>query len=108
MEFLSTQQVAEKLGIDVSGVRRLILSGKLPATKVGRDHLIREEDLALVAERKPGRPKKAAGEAKPIIHADTPVEVAPVQVEPVTVSPAEIVPVSIEPEIIKPPKKKKK
>lgn len=59
MEFLSTQQAGERLGIDASGVRRLILNGRLPSTKLGRDHLIRESDLALVAERKPGRPKKA-------------------------------------------------
>jgi excisionase family DNA binding protein len=58
MEYLSTQQVAERLGIDSSGVRKLILSGRLPAMKVGRDHLIKAEDLALVSDRKPGRPKK--------------------------------------------------
>ena len=36
----------------------MILAGRLPAEKFGHVHMIREEDLALVAERKPGRPKK--------------------------------------------------
>jgi hypothetical protein len=29
----------------------------LPAQKVGRDYIIREEDLKLVEDRKPGRPR---------------------------------------------------
>lgn len=58
MSLLGTKQAAEKLGIEVSGVRKLILRGKLPATKVGRDHVIEEADLALVAVRKRGRPNK--------------------------------------------------
>jgi len=64
MEYLSTQQAADRLGIDASGVRRLILTGRLPAAKVGRDHLIKVSDLALVANRKVGRPatKKATSD----------------------------------------------
>jgi excisionase family DNA binding protein len=58
MNLLSTQQAAEKLGIDDSRVRRLIMEGRLPAMRVGRAYLIQEEDLALVADRKPGRPPK--------------------------------------------------
>ena len=76
MNLLSTQQAAEILGIESSGVRKLILRGRLPATKVGRDHVIQESDLALVAVRKRGRPfkpndpapariKKAAKSSKP-------------------------------------------
>jgi excisionase family DNA binding protein len=69
MNLLNTQQAAEKLGIDPSRVRRLILDGRLPAQKIGRDHLINEEDLALVAERKPGRPPKIEGEQPAQAHA---------------------------------------
>lgn len=60
MDFLSTQQAAEKLGIDDSRVRRLILDGRLPAQRVGRAYLILEKDLKLVADRKTGRPPKPA------------------------------------------------
>ena len=35
--------------------------GQLPAKKFGRDLVIQEEDLKLVKERKPGRPKKQSG-----------------------------------------------
>jgi hypothetical protein len=37
-------------------MRKLILSGKLPAIKVGRDHVIQKSDLVLVSVRKRGRP----------------------------------------------------
>lgn len=63
MTLLNTQQAAERLGVDPSRVRRLILDGRLPAQKIGRDHLIEEGDLALVAERKPGRPPKTLDQA---------------------------------------------
>lgn len=67
MNLMSTKQAAERLGIDDSRVRQLILQGRLPAMKVGRAHLILEEDLALVADRKPGRPpnKKEEGARVP-------------------------------------------
>lgn len=63
---MSTQQAAEQLGIDDSRVRQLILQGRLPAMKVGRAHLILKEDLALVADRRPGRPPKAKAEEKAV------------------------------------------
>jgi hypothetical protein len=34
----------------------LIEAGRLPSQQFGRDHLIKESDLRLVAHRKPGRP----------------------------------------------------
>jgi len=52
--------VAEHLGVSASRVRQLILSGRLPSQQFGRDHLIKESDLVLVAERKTGRPSKKA------------------------------------------------
>jgi excisionase family DNA binding protein len=57
-EMLTTKQVAEKLGITTGRVWALIKAGRLPSQQMGRDHIIKESDLALVAERKPGRPKK--------------------------------------------------
>lgn len=55
-ELLTTEQAGERLGVNASRVRQFILEGRLPATKLGRDNLIREEDLTLVQGRKAGRP----------------------------------------------------
>ena len=58
MEFLTTLEVAEKLGVTRRRVLALIESRRLPATKFGRDYMIREKDLKLVENRKVGRPRK--------------------------------------------------
>lgn len=54
---LTTKEVAERLKVSAARVRQLVLSGELPATKFGRDLVIKESDLKLVAERPIGRPK---------------------------------------------------
>jgi hypothetical protein len=41
----------------------MIREERLPAQRWGRDWFIAESDLALVADRKPGRPKKAEAPA---------------------------------------------
>lgn len=56
---LTTPEVAEKLGVSVRRVQALIKSGRLPSQQFGRDHVIKESDLRLVEDRKPGRPPKA-------------------------------------------------
>ena len=43
--FLSTQEVAEILGVRVETVRNYIKRGKLPAVKLGRDYKIAQRDL---------------------------------------------------------------
>jgi len=58
MNLLTTQDAADRLGVTTGRVRILILTGRLPAEKFGRAHMIREEDLKLVEDRKPGRPTK--------------------------------------------------
>ncbi|MDQ3917406.1 MAG: helix-turn-helix domain-containing protein [Acidobacteriota bacterium] len=55
---ITTKEAAERLGITVTRVQQLILAGRLPAEKRGRDYFIKEEDLRLVEDRKPGRPRK--------------------------------------------------
>jgi excisionase family DNA binding protein len=45
MEFLTTKEAAEKLGITPRRVVALVTAGRLPASKFGRDYMI-------------GRPKK--------------------------------------------------
>jgi len=62
---LTTQQAGEILGVNASRVRQFILEGRLPAIKLGRDNLIRQEDLILVQDRRTGRPlEERAGSKK--------------------------------------------
>jgi excisionase family DNA binding protein len=58
MEFLTTKEAAEKLGITPRRVVALVTAGRLPASKFGRDYMIKEADLKLVKDRRVGRPKK--------------------------------------------------
>ena len=58
MNMLTTKEAGERLGITVQRIHALIRDGRLPAQKFGRDYLIKESDLKLVEERKPGRPSK--------------------------------------------------
>jgi excisionase family DNA binding protein len=55
VKLVTTKDAAKKLGVTDGCVRAMILGGRLPAGKFGRAHLIREEDLKLVKNRKPGR-----------------------------------------------------
>jgi excisionase family DNA binding protein len=63
MKSLTTNEAAVYLGISVQRVRALITAGRLPAEKFGRDYVVKESDLKLVEDRKPGRPPKAKGES---------------------------------------------
>ena len=56
MKLLTTQEAADRLDVTPARIRAMILAGRLPAEKFGHVHMIKEEDLALVADRKPGRP----------------------------------------------------
>ena len=49
---------AKRLGVTQDRVRALIKAGRLPAKKLGRDYFMHPDDLALVKNRKPGRPRK--------------------------------------------------
>jgi excisionase family DNA binding protein len=61
MALLTTKETAERLNISVRRVHQLIEVGRLPAEKMGRDYFINDEDLKLVEDRKPGRPRKSSG-----------------------------------------------
>ena len=56
--FLTTKEVAEKIGVSVGRVQQFIAEGRLPATKIGQTNLVKESDLKLVQDRKTGRPRK--------------------------------------------------
>jgi excisionase family DNA binding protein len=62
MEWLTTRQAAKKLGVSGARVRAMIKAGQLPAQKFGHVHMINEDDLKLVENRKVGRPPKAKAE----------------------------------------------
>jgi excisionase family DNA binding protein len=56
---LTVEQASERLGVTPARVRVLIREGRLPAQSFGRAYMIDELDLKLVADRKPGRPRKS-------------------------------------------------
>jgi excisionase family DNA binding protein len=60
MKLLTTAEAAVKLGVTRWRVNALIKAGRLKAEKKGQIYLITERDLEAVADRKPGRPRKAA------------------------------------------------
>jgi excisionase family DNA binding protein len=62
MALITTAQAAQKLRISARRVQELIHSGRLPAQQFGRTYVVDENDLKLVADRKPGRPPKASKE----------------------------------------------
>jgi excisionase family DNA binding protein len=57
--YLTTKEVAEKLGVSVGRVKQLVAEKRLPAIKIGNTNLVKEEDLSLVEDRLNGRPPKA-------------------------------------------------
>lgn len=56
--FLTTKEVAERLGVSVGRVQQFIADDRLPAIKIGQTNLVKESDLHLVENRKTGRPSK--------------------------------------------------
>jgi excisionase family DNA binding protein len=58
MKLITTADAAERLGIHQTRVQVLIRGGRLPAQMLGGTYVINEDDLRLVADRKPGRPPK--------------------------------------------------
>ncbi len=57
-KLLSVKESAEILGVNRQRIQALISQGRLPAQKIGNSYVIKESDLALVADRKTGRPPK--------------------------------------------------
>ncbi|HEX8568211.1 MAG TPA: helix-turn-helix domain-containing protein [Pyrinomonadaceae bacterium] len=56
---LTTAEVAARLGVTRWRINALIKSKRLPAERFGAIFLVRESDLRLVENRKPGRPRKS-------------------------------------------------
>ncbi len=58
-DILSAADAAAALGISVDRVYVLIKVGRLPARKISGGWIIARSDLARVAERRPGRPRRS-------------------------------------------------
>lgn len=56
MQELSVAEAAKRLGISPRRVQQLVKAGRLPAEQFAGAYVIRESDLGLVADRRPGRP----------------------------------------------------
>jgi excisionase family DNA binding protein len=52
------KEAEERLGVTQTRVQQLILAGRLPAQKIGRDSFINEEDLKFVEAPNTGKPPK--------------------------------------------------
>lgn len=60
-EYFTTEEAAEYLGVTSSRVRQLISEDRIKSEKLGRDHLIQEEEVKYFAKKgrkKRGRPSK--------------------------------------------------
>lgn len=60
-KYFTTEDAAKYLGVTQSRVRQFIAEERLASKKYGRDHMIKESDLADFAKhgkKKRGRPKK--------------------------------------------------
>ena len=79
MNLITTAEAAVRLGVHQTRVQVLIREGRLPAQMIGGTYIIKEEDLALVADRKPGRPKAKPNDAAQVeaTRESVPVEVKP-------------------------------
>lgn len=55
---LTTAEAAERLGLTVRAVQKMIEAGRLEARKVGRDYLIEPLALKSIPKQAAGRPPK--------------------------------------------------
>lgn len=58
MEYLTTKEAAERLGLSVRQVQTLIKQGDLPATKFGHAWKIKRKDVDTFQRRPVGRRRK--------------------------------------------------
>jgi excisionase family DNA binding protein len=60
MNLLTIREAAFQLGISRRGMQKLCERGRVKHERIGRQIVIRQQDLDKIGERKPGRPRKAA------------------------------------------------
>lgn len=66
MALISTKDAADRLNLSVRRVQEFVKQGRLPAQMIGGVYMIEEKNLALVKDRKPGRPKGSGAKVKRI------------------------------------------
>ena len=60
-KFYTTEEAAQLLGVTASRIRQLILEKRINSQKIGRDHIIPQNELSQFSEqgqKKRGRPPK--------------------------------------------------
>ncbi len=57
---LTTSEAADRLGLTVRAVQKMIENGRLEARKVGRDYLIAPGALSSISKQVAGRPPKSS------------------------------------------------
>lgn len=62
MDFLTTAQAAEKLGVNQQRIRQLIDAGRIKAAKFGSVWMIQADELDGYERGKAGRPPKSSPE----------------------------------------------
>ena len=67
-ELLTTTEAADRLGLTVRAVQKMIEGGRLEARKVGRDYLIAPGALENITKQAAGRPPKAKPDAEKTPH----------------------------------------
>jgi excisionase family DNA binding protein len=61
MIFLTSKQAAAELGVSDSRIRQLLLAKQLRGERVGRDWMIKPDDLKSFKRPAMGRPRKEGG-----------------------------------------------
>ena len=64
MKIISTAEAAKRLGVTADRVRKMIVTKRLKATKLGNMWVIDPKALEAVKDRKVGRPRKARKSVK--------------------------------------------
>jgi excisionase family DNA binding protein len=62
-ELLTTAEAADRLGLTIRAVQKMIEAGRLEARKVGRDYLIAPNALESITKQAAGRPPKKSSPA---------------------------------------------
>jgi excisionase family DNA binding protein len=59
-KMLTTKEAGLLLNVTPARIRQFVMRGQLPASRFGRDLVIKRSDLDKLKDRKVGRPKKEA------------------------------------------------
>lgn len=69
MEYMTAEEIAAKLRVDISTVRRLIRSGKLPSIRVGRQYRIERTAYEQFLKSREVLPEESAPKVNDLVFA---------------------------------------